>query len=70
MLPAWLWIGSPLKAWLWAVNRLGTWTGMFLLWKRRRSARFIWVWMVLINAASWGGLCLVFFWLHHRGIAP
>ena len=64
--PSWLWIGTRLKFVLWLTNRLATWTGITYFWKRFRSQRFFWWWVVLMNAVSFGGLCLVFFWLHVR----
>ena len=64
--PAWLWIGTPLKAGLWIGNRLFTWTGLLYFWRRFRSQRFFWLWLILINTASLGSLCLLFFWLHLR----
>ena len=64
--PAWLGIGTPLKFSLWLVNRLATWTGLRYLWKRVRSRRWAWLWIVAVNGASLGFLMLVFFWLHHH----
>ena len=64
--PSWLWFGTPLKFWLWLVNRLATWTGVFYAWRRFRTQRGFWVWATLANLISWGGLALLFFWLHHR----
>lgn len=64
--PSWLWVGTPLNFSLWWLNRLATWTGMLYLWKRFRSTQNVWVWLLLVNAVSLGGLCLVFFWLHVR----
>ena len=67
--PAWLWIGTRLKFGLWLFNRLGTWTGSFFFWKRFRSRRRIWVWLMLINFLSLGALGLLFYWLHLRAVA-
>ena len=64
--PSWLWIGTPLKFSLWALNRIATWTGIAVLWKRLRRQRLFWLWLVLINTASLGVLGLMFFWLHAR----
>lgn len=64
--PSWLWIGTRLKFFLWLGNRLATWTGVFWLWKRFRSRRTMWLWVMLINVVSFGALCGVFFWLHLR----
>ena len=64
--PAWLWIGTRLKFSLWLTNRIATWTGIAYFWKRFRSQRFFWWWLVLMNVVSFGGLCLLFFWLHVR----
>lgn len=64
--PAWLWIGTRLKFFLWLGNRLTTWIGSFVVWKRFRARRKIWVWLFLINAASLFALGLVFLWLHLR----
>jgi hypothetical protein len=49
-------IGSPLKLAIWAVNRLLTWTGLLVVWRRLkgvpdRPRRFL-VWLVALNAAS------------------
>lgn len=57
--PHWLWIGTPLKFSLWLLNRLATWTGLLYVWRRRRSKRLFWVWLILINAVSLGALLLV-----------
>ena len=62
--PAWLWIGTPTKVGLWAVNRVATWTGVAYLWKRFRSRRVFWLWMVAVNLVSFGALALLFFCLH------
>ena len=64
--PSWLLLSSPVKLVLWIANRLATWTGVFYLWRRFRAKPHFWVWLVLLNACSFGGLCLVFFWLHAR----
>ena len=61
--PSWLWIGTPLKFFLWAANRLATGTGLLYLWKRSQVKRRFWMWMILINLVSLGGLILLFFWL-------
>lgn len=66
MVPPWLWIGTPLKVLLWLGNRCLTWTGLFFLWRRFRSSRGVWLWLLLVNAASLSALALLFFWLHHR----
>ena len=67
LLPAWLWITSPLKFVLWLGNRIATWTGAALLWKRRQSRRRFWLSLIALNLISFGVLALVFFWLsqHH-----
>ena len=31
-------LGSPIKLALWAGNRLATWTGLFVVWKRLKGA--------------------------------
>ncbi len=64
--PAWLWIGTPLKFTLWLLNRFLTWTGVIYVWRRFRSRKHFWAWLVLLNAVSLGGLGLLFFWLHIR----
>jgi len=64
--PSWLWINTPLRAVLWLCNRLVTWTGLAIFWKRFRASRAFWVWMTLINAGSFGLLVLVFLWLHQH----
>ena len=64
--PPWLWISTPLKFFLWMGNRVATWTGSHLFWKRFRSRRTVWVWLVLLNIVSLGALGLLFVWLHHR----
>ena len=66
MLPPWLWISTPLKLFLWLGNRLLTWTGVFLLWRRFRARRSVWVWLTLFNMVSLSMLGGLFFWLHHR----
>ncbi|PIQ83548.1 MAG: hypothetical protein COV75_06930 [Candidatus Omnitrophica bacterium CG11_big_fil_rev_8_21_14_0_20_63_9] len=59
----WLWIGTPLKFSLWLANRIATWTGLFLFWKRFRSKQGIWWWIMALNTLSLGALGLLFFWL-------
>ena len=66
--PAWLWIGTRLKFSLWLANRLATWTGVGYLWRRLRSRRWFWLWMVLANLLSLGALAAVFFWLHRSSV--
>ena len=66
MLPPWLWISTPLKFALWLGNRLVTWTGSFLFWRRFRARRAVWVWLAFLNALSLSMLGVVFFWLYHR----
>ncbi len=61
--PSWLWVGTSLKPCLWLVNRLATWTGVRYFWKRQRSRRSFWVWVILINVVSLAGLGLLFCWL-------
>lgn len=68
MWPAWLWIGTPLKFSLWLINRIATWTGVFYLWRRWRSRRHVWWWMIVVNTLSLGALGLLFFWLHLRSV--
>jgi hypothetical protein len=63
MLPAWLWIGTPVKLWLWVSNRVATWIGLFCFWRQFRSRRGLWVWALLLNAVSLGILGVLFFWL-------
>ena len=67
--PAWLWIGTPLKFSVWMTNRVATWTGSFYVWKRARTKRRVWMWLLLLNAVSLGALCLFLFWLHGRSAA-
>ena len=64
--PVWLGISSPVKLLLWVGNRLATWTGLFFLWKRWRESRFVWMWLIIVNAISFGGLCFLLFWFHVR----
>ena len=64
--PSWLWIGTPLKFFIWLGNRLLTWTGLYYVWTRFRSRRDFWLWFILINLTSMGGLILLLFWLHTR----
>ncbi len=66
IVPAWLWIGTPLKLSLWLFNRFLTWTGLRYLWRRLGAHPWFWVWLVVIHVASFGGLCAVFLWLHLR----
>ena len=61
--PSWLWIGTPLKFSLWLANRFATWTGAIYCWKRSRSRRLVWVWILLIHLASAASLVLIFFCL-------
>ena len=63
---SWVWNLTPFKAVLWLGNRLATWFGMFHFWKRFRARRSVWVWLVLINAVSFGALIVMFVWLQHR----
>lgn len=67
--PSWLWVGSRFKLSLWLANRLATWTGLFYFWKRFRSHRLFWLWVVMINIVSVSALVLLFFWLHHRSVS-
>ena len=67
--PPWLWIGTPMKFGLWLSNRITTWLGSFYLWRRFRSRRSLWFWLILVNVLSWGLLGAVFFWLSHRASA-
>ena len=64
--PSWLWIGTPVKFFLWFGNRLATWTGSFIFWKKFRANRKVWLGLMLINAVSLAGLGGVFYWLHWR----
>lgn len=66
--PSWLWVGTPLKVSLWVANRLATWTGLVYLWRRFRSHRWFWMWVVLANFISLGGLVFLFFWLHRLAL--
>ena len=66
--PAWFWISSPLKFFLWLFNRMATWTGSFVLWKRRRSTRRFLIGMIVLNMVSIGILGFIFFWLHTHAI--
>lgn len=61
--PAWLWIGKPLTLLLWLANRMVTWTGLVLFWKRCRTQRGVWLWIMAINALSLGALGVVLFLL-------
>ena len=63
---SWLWIGTPFKFALWLANRVATWTGLFFLWRRWQSRRHAWLWLLLLNAVSFGALALIFFWLRAR----
>ncbi len=56
-------LGSPIKLLLWFGNRILTWTGLAVVWKKldgtpNRTRRFI-VLMCLINLVSVGVLILV-----------
>ena len=66
--PAWLNLGTPLKFSLWLGNRLATWTGMALVWKRQRAKRSfrLWLWLMAGNAVSFIALAGALFWLAHR----
>ncbi len=64
--PVWLWIGTPFKFTLWFINRALTTTGVAYYWKQLRANRLFCLWMVLINAVSFGLLGIVFYWLRHR----
>ena len=67
---SWFWGLTPFKALLWLGNRIATWFGMFHFWKRFRSQRLVWVWLLLINAASFGVLIVVFVLMKHRHVGP
>ena len=64
--PSWLWLGTPYKVVLWAGNRLATWLGVAYLWRRFRSTRHFWLWIILFNAVSFGLLALLFYWLREK----
>ena len=64
--PSWLWIGTRVKFFLWAGNRVTTWAGSFLFWKRYRTRRGIWLWLMFLNLLSLSALLLLFYWLHVR----
>ena len=66
--PSWLWIGTRLKFSLWALNRLATWTGVIYLWRRLRAHPWRWGLIILVNLLSFGGLILLFFWLHRLSL--
>ena len=59
MLVASLWsvvTGSPMNLALWIGNRLATWTGLFVVWRKLKGApdrtkRFL-LWGMALNAAS------------------
>ncbi len=59
-------LGSPFKLAMWVGNRIATWTGLAVLWRKlkdvpNRRRRFL-AWMVVINTLS-VGLLIVFLWL-------
>jgi len=53
----WTWVvGSPVNLALWVGNRLATWTGLLVVWRKLKGApdrtkRFL-LWGVALNAAS------------------
>ena len=66
--PAWLWIGTPVKFSVWLMNRLATWTGVGYVWKRFRTQRHVWVWLILLNVVSMAGLALALRWLYYQHV--
>ena len=61
--PSWFaWVArlAPWKVVLWFGNRITTWVGLFHLWRRFRTRRFVWVWLLLVNAASLSLLVVLF----------
>ena len=66
--PSWLWIGTRLKLSLWLANRLATWTGLVYLWRRLRSRRLFWLWVIIVNLISLGALAFLFLWLHRLSL--
>ena len=69
-LPAWLWIGTRLKFLSWLGNRIVTWAGSLVIWKRFRTKRWVWVGLLLLNLVSLS-LLAGFFWFlaHHTASA-
>ena len=62
--------GSPAKIAIWFGNRVATWTGLLVVWKRlkghpQRPRRFF-LWLVLINGVSLALLAGLLWWLTHR----
>ena len=53
----WTWVaGSPVSLALWVGNRLATWTGLLVVWRKLKGApdrtkRFL-LWGLALNAAS------------------
>ena len=53
----WAWmVGSPVNLALWIGNRLATWTGLFVVWRKLKGApdrtkRFL-LWGMALNAVS------------------
>lgn len=54
---------SPLTLALWLSNRIVTWTGLFVLWRKLRHTpnriRRFFQWGILINMAAWAMLGLL-----------
>ena len=66
-LPAWLWLGTRLKFVSWLGNRMVTWAGSLVIWKRfRAKKRWLWAGLLILNAVSLSLLIGFFWFLAHR----
>jgi len=66
MVPHWLWLTTPFKFWAWLSSRVTTAFGSFMIWKRHRTKKQLWVQIVVLNLLSWGALILLFLWLYRK----
>ena len=66
----WVWVfSSPLKVAIVAANRLATWPGLFMVWRKlrglpNRPVRFL-GWWVVLNALSFSALAGVLWVVTH-----
>lgn len=66
----WLFLtGSPVKLSLWIGNRLATWTGLIVAWRKLKGSpnrsRAFFKWLMLINAVSLLVLVVALYMLRH-----
>ena len=62
--------GSPIKIAVWVGNRIATWTGLVVMWKRLKGhpqrPKHFFLWLVVINGVSLALLVGLLWWLAHR----